>query len=103
MFLLQLCRPVYQVIVQQRHRRHRLHDGHGAGQHAGVVSSAGFEGGVLAVDVHRVLLHQDGGDGLEGDAEVDVLSVADAALVGKKLFAFSKMDVMTGSELLSKL
>ena len=39
-----------------------------------------FEGGVHAVHVYGVLLHEYGCHGVEGYAEVDVLSVADAAL-----------------------
>ena len=44
------------------------------------MTAAGLERGVLEVGIHRVLFVEDGGGGLEGDAEVDGFSVADAAL-----------------------
>ena len=75
-----MCSTDNQVEIEQGHGCHGFHDGHGSGQYAGVVTSAGFEGGVHAVHVYGVLLHEYGCHGLEGYAEVDVLSVADAAL-----------------------
>ena len=75
-----MCSTVYQVEVEQGHGRHGFYDGHCAGQHARVVASAGFEGGVRTIQIYGVLFHEYGCHRFEGHAEVDVLSVADAAL-----------------------
>ena len=69
-----------ETVVEQCDGCHGFYDGYGTGQYAGIVAAAGGEGGGLAVDGDGVLLHEQGGHGLEGYAEVDVLSVADAAL-----------------------
>ena len=44
------------------------------------MAATGFQGRIYAVDVHRMLFHQYGRYGLEGNAEIDILSVADATL-----------------------
>lgn len=46
-----------QEIVQDNHGGHRLNDGHSAGKNAGVVSPAGFDGRVVSVNIHGLLLH----------------------------------------------
>ena len=46
----------------------------------GIVAPAPKQGGVLVMDVHRILLGHDRRGGLEGHAEVDGLAVGDAAL-----------------------
>ena len=67
-------------VVEHGEGCHGLDDGDGAGQHAGVVAAAGMHRGGTAGGVDGGLVAQEGGDGLEGYAEVDVLAVADAAL-----------------------
>ena len=69
-----------QVIVEDGHCRHGFYYGDGTGEHTCVVAAAGFQGGGLAVLGYGGLFHQDGGNGFEGNAEVDVLSVGDASL-----------------------
>lgn len=71
---------VNQVEIEQGHGGHGFYDRHGTGQYTGVVASAGFECGVYAVHIYGMLLHEYGGHRLESYAEVDVLSVTDAAL-----------------------
>ena len=44
------------------------------------MAAAGVDGGGAALEVDRRLLHEQGGDGFEGNAETDILTVADAAL-----------------------
>lgn len=83
--LLQLRRPVYQIIIQYRHGRHGFYNGYGTGQYARVVTALRLHGGVNAVDVHRMLFHQEGRYRLEGHAEMDVLTVADAALDASRM------------------
>lgn len=69
-----------QVIVQNGHCCHCLYHWDCTGEYTGVVAPAGFQGGGLAVLGYGGLFHQDGGNGFEGNAEVDVLSVGDASL-----------------------
>lgn len=59
---------------------HGFHDGDGAWEDAGVVAAAAFDLGVIAEVVDGFLGFKDGRSGFEGDAEVDFLAVADAAL-----------------------
>src|SRR2546430_10318056 len=61
-------------------RGHGFDHRHGAGQHAGVVATARLERRVLEIHVHGLLFDHDGGDRLERDAEVNRLTVRDAAL-----------------------
>ena len=67
-------------MVQNDHGAHGLYHGNGAWQDAGVVPTLSLEGRGVAVDVDGLLLAEQGGHGLEGYAEVDVLSVGDASL-----------------------
>ena len=67
-------------MVDEHERGHRLHDGHGAGQHTGIVAAATRELGRPAVHVDSRLRAQDRGGGLEGDAKADLLAIADAPL-----------------------
>ena len=71
---------IQQVVIQDGHCRHGFHYGYGTGEHTCVVAPAGFQGGGLAVLGYGELFHQDGGNGFEGNAEVDILSVGDASL-----------------------
>ena len=67
-------------MVENGHCSHRLDNGYGSWQYARIVTSAGCQRGGISLEVDGVLLLQQGGYGLEGHAEVDVLAVADAAL-----------------------
>eukprot|EP00166_Cyanidium_caldarium_P003315 ctg_323.g136 len=67
-------------MVDQHQRHHGLYHGHGARQHAGVVSTLAAQGGLFAGAGDRVLFAADGGGGLEGDAQHDRLAVGDTAL-----------------------
>ncbi len=69
-----------QKMIAQHQVCHGFHDGNGAGKNAGVVTATGFQDRVFMLTAHGGLRLQDGGGGFEGDAEDDVLSVADAAL-----------------------
>ena len=71
---------VAEGVVEEDEGGHGFDHGDGAGEDARVVAAAAAEGGVLEVLVHGVLLVHDGGDGFEGDAEVDGFAVGDAAL-----------------------
>mmetsp|Transcript_29832 Transcript_29832/g.62541 ORF Transcript_29832/g.62541 Transcript_29832/m.62541 type:complete len:448 (-) Transcript_29832:12-1355(-) len=59
---------------------HGLDDGHGAGDHAGVVPALSLQHGIGPHEVRRRLRLSNGGGGLEGDAQHDGHAVADAAL-----------------------
>ena len=63
-------------MVEDDHRSHRLDDGDGAGQDARVVAAARLHQRGIAFGVHRLLRAEERGDGLEGDAEVDVLALS---------------------------
>src|SRR3954447_12498942 len=69
-----------EIVIRQHEGHHRLHDWHRARQDTGVVPAPRRQRGLVAVHVHRLLLAQDGGGGLEGRAQHDGLAVADAAL-----------------------
>ena len=69
-----------EVIVEDNHGCHCFNNGNGTWQDACIVSSARLDGGLVSVDIHGLLLLQDGGDRLEGDPEVDVLPVGDTCL-----------------------
>src|SRR5262245_327817 len=64
-------RGLAQGVIDQDERSHRLDHRDGAGEHAGIMTSARFQGGVLQIDVHGVLLVHHGGDGLERDAKIN--------------------------------
>ena len=72
--------PLPQPMIHEHEPRHRLDHGDGAGEDARVVATAGLELGGFAGDGDGLLRLRDGGGGLEGDAEDDVLAVGDAAL-----------------------
>ena len=76
---------VEQVVVEQGHGRHGLHDGDGTRQDARVVTSTGCDVGVMSGRVDSRLFHEYRGHGLECHAEIDVLSVADAALYASRV------------------
>ena len=67
-------------VVDEDEGGHGFDHGDGAGEDAGVVASAAFEGGVMQADVHGVLLVHDSGDGFERDAEINQLAIGDATL-----------------------
>ena len=69
-----------QVGIGKGEGGHGLDNGDGAGEDAGVVAAVSREEGGGAVDIDRRLFAQEGGYGLEGHAEDDVVAVADAAL-----------------------
>ena len=69
-----------QVGIGEGEGGHGFDDGDGAGEDARIVAAVGREEGGVAVDIDRRLFAQEGGHGLEGDAEDDVVAVADAAL-----------------------
>ena len=50
------------------------------GMYTGVMTSAGFQCRIYAVDVHRFLLHQQGSNRFEYYTEVNILSVTDSSL-----------------------
>ena len=67
-------------MICQDEGRHRLDDGYGAGQDAGIVAALALERGRFALVGDGVLGGNDCRGRLEGDAENDVLAVGDAAL-----------------------
>ena len=69
-----------QVGIGKGEGGHGFDDGDGAGEDARVVAAVGREEGGVAVDIDRRLFAQEGGNGLEGHAEDDVIAVADAPL-----------------------
>ena len=73
-------RALAQVVIGEDQQRHRLDHRHGARQHARIVAALGLEGHRLAAAVDGLLRLADRRRRLEGDAEDDVLAVADAAL-----------------------
>ena len=77
---LNMCSLAHQVIVEEGHGCHCLDDGHRTGQDAGVVATACLEDGRLTIQGYCRDGAQQGGDWLEGAAEVDGLTVGDASL-----------------------
>src|SRR5581483_2847498 len=75
-----VLRALPHPVVDEDEGGHGLDDDDGARDDAGVVPAAGGEFGRGAVDVHGLLRLENGGGGLEGDAEENLLAVADAAL-----------------------
>ena len=67
-------------MIDDDQRRHGFYDGHGAGEHAGIMTPPARELGGLAMDIDRLLRAQEGGRWFERDAAADLLAVADAAL-----------------------
>jgi two-component system cell cycle sensor histidine kinase/response regulator CckA len=67
-------------VVDEDEGGHGFDHGDGAGEDAGVVAAAAFQGCVLVFDVDGVLFDHDGGDGFEGGAEVDGFAIGDSAL-----------------------
>ena len=76
-----------QQVVQYDHCRHCFYYGYGTGQHAGVVTSAGRKRRLVAVNVYGLLFAEQRSHRLEGHAELDVLSVGDAALYASAMVA----------------
>src|SRR5574344_650627 len=75
-----LCRLIYQVVVEDGHGSHGFHHGYGTWQNTRVVTAAGLNNGIITIFVHGGLLSEQSGYRLERHTEVDILSVADAAL-----------------------
>ena len=69
-----------EVVVREYEGHHGFDNGNGAGQDAGVVATAAFEGGGIAVNVNRLLFGQNRGRGFESRADDDGFAVGDAAL-----------------------
>ena len=69
-----------QVGIGKGEGGHGLDNGDGTREDARVVAAVSREEGGAAVDIDRRLFAQEGGNGLEGHAEDDVVAVADAAL-----------------------
>ena len=69
-----------QVGVGEGEGGHGLDNGDGTREDARVVAAVSREEGGAAVDIDRRLFAEEGGNGLEGHAENDVVAVADAAL-----------------------
>ena len=58
----------------------------------------GCQGCGVAVEVDGVLLHQQRGDGFEGHAEIDILTVADATLDAAAVIAYGRDTAVYGTE-----
>ena len=79
-FCLKSVCPAYQQCVKYRHGGHRLDDGDGTGQYAGIVPAAHVHCDRMPRLVYGLLCHEQRCDRLEGHTEVDVLAVADPSL-----------------------
>ena len=67
-------------MISQHEPDHRFHDGHGAGDDAGIVASAGGQLRVFAGGGDRLLGAGNGGCRFESHPESDVFAIADPAL-----------------------
>ena len=67
-------------MVGQYQRSHCFHNWYCAGYHTGVVAAFAFYGGRFTGCIDRYLVAHNGGDGLKCDAEINIHSIADAAL-----------------------
>ena len=71
---------VQQIIVEDRHGCHSFNDRYGTWQDTWIVAAAGVEDGWIAILVDGLDLFEKRCNRLEGAAEVDRLTVGDAAL-----------------------
>ena len=78
--LLSALRSMTQEVISDDEMDHGFDHRDGSWEHAGVVTTASSERGFLFVVGHGLLLAQDCGGRLKGDAEDDVFTVANAAL-----------------------
>ena len=75
-----VLRAVTQCVVGQHQGGHGLDHRDGAREDARIVAAAALEGRVFQQRIDGVLFVHDGGYRLEGDTEVDGLTVGNAAL-----------------------
>ena len=67
-------------LVEHHHGSHGLDDRDGTGQDTRVVSAFSLHGDRLSSNVNSLLVAQERRGRLESNAEIDVLSIADASL-----------------------
>ena len=67
------------------------------------MAAASFENSGVAVGVDSVDLLEESSDRFEGDAEVDVLSVGDAALYASGMVGGSRYGAVVGDEIVDHL